>query len=119
MDKAKNDGAKGLKLPSTGLRPDWIECDERVYVPREDLAEATCTFTPDLEATEWDEDGNEVDTGEQETIKPHEDCESFSCSNCGRSMFYGENGWFELDAPHTPKFSYCPYCGAKVIKEES
>lgn len=119
MDKEKNDGAKGLKLPSTGLRPDWIECDERVYVPREDLAEATCTFTPDLEATEWDEDGNEVDTGEQETIKPHEDCESFLCSNCGRSMFYGENGWFELDAPHTPKFSYCPYCGAKVIKEES
>lgn len=116
MDKAKNDGAKGLKLPSTGLRPDWIECDERVYVPREDLAEATCAFTPDIVAVALDEDGNEV---EQEAVEPHEDCDSFSCSNCGGSMFYGEGGWFELDPPHTPKFSYCPHCGAKVVKEES
>lgn len=70
----------------------------------------TCTFTPELMATRWDEDDNEIDTNE-----PGYGCPAFDCSNCGYPMMYGCDGWFDEEPPYTPHFHYCPNCGLRVV----
>lgn len=70
----------------------------------------TCRFEPETTATAYDEDDNEIDTGE-----PADDCDAFACSECGGMMMYGDYGWFETEKPHKPRFDFCPYCGARVM----
>lgn len=64
--------------------------------------ELTCTYTPDVYG--------------ENTRTPAEGCMAFLCSECDGAMMYGEGGsWFEVEPPYKPLFSYCPYCGAKVV----
>lgn len=95
MDKAKSDGAKGLKLPSTGLRPDWIECDERVYVPREDLAEATCTFTLTSLWSHWTRTATRSTRASREPSSPTRtatrSCARTAAARCSTGMAAGSS----------------------------
>lgn len=70
----------------------------------------TCTYEPYDTLSRWDEDDNEIETNE-----PADGCDSFECSNCGYSMLYGGDGWFDEEPPYAPHFSYCPNCGFKVV----
>lgn len=83
-------------------------------------AEKTCHFIPETMWSYEDEDGNEIDT---ELMSPFDDYGTASCSVCGMDMMTGDCGWFnEEEQPNggiklIPKFKYCPYCGAKVVKD--
>lgn len=81
--------------------------------------EPTCHYFPDVTNTAFDENDNEIETGEA-----HPDGCDYSCSNCGNMMLGGdEGGWFDETEgeyggwDYKPRFNYCPNCGAKVIKE--
>ena len=73
----------------------------------------TCRFIPDVFYTLLEEDDNET-----VTEIPHQNCEAFECTNCGGLMMYGDMGWFDTEPPYKPRFDYCPYCGAKVVKND-
>lgn len=76
--------------------------------------ERTCHFEPDVTEIKYDENDNEIKTGE-----PAEDCSAFECSECGYPMLYDPDiGWFDYCEPYKPHFKYCPNCGAKVIHDE-
>lgn len=76
--------------------------------------ERTCHFEPDVTEIKYDENDNEIETGE-----PAEDCSAFECSECGYPMLYDPDiGWFDYCEPYKPHFKYCPNCGAKVIHDE-
>lgn len=76
--------------------------------------ERTCHFEPDVTEIKYDENDNEIETGE-----PAEDCSAFECSECGYPMLYGPDiGWFDYCEPYKPHFKYCPNCGAKVMHDE-
>mgnify|MGYP000712487205 FL=1 len=73
--------------------------------------ERTCHFEPDVTEIKYDENDNEIETGE-----PAEDCSAFECSECGYPMLYDPDiGWFDYCEPYKPHFKYCPNCGAKVV----
>lgn len=72
--------------------------------------ERTCLYEPEITATVYDKDDSEIDTDE-----PADNCEAFACSECGGMMMYGDSGWFETEPPYSPRFDFCPYCGARVI----
>lgn len=72
-----------------------------------------CVFTPDLPHS-WVDDNDE----EHQTSCAAYGYDHCICSNCGEPMldewFYeeqGEHGGLKL----TPRFRYCPYCGAAVV----
>lgn len=78
--------------------------------------ERTCKFVADIMNTAWDEDGNEIETGEVD------DEAVMSCGNCGYPMVRGEyDGWWDEEkGPHggwflKPRFNCCPECGSKVV----
>lgn len=76
--------------------------------------ERTCHFEPDVTEIKYDENDNEIETGE-----PAEDCSAFECSECGYPMLYDPDiGWFDYCEPYKPHFKYCPNCGAKVMHDE-
>lgn len=76
--------------------------------------ERTCHFEPDVTEIKYDENDNEIETGE-----PAEDCSAFECSECGYPMLYDPDvGWFDCCEPYKPHFKYCPNCGAKVMHDE-
>lgn len=76
--------------------------------------ERTCHFEPDVTEIKYDENDNEIETGE-----PAEDCSAFECSECGYPMLYDPDiGWFDYCEPYKPHFKYCCNCGAKVIHDE-
>lgn len=73
--------------------------------------ERTCHFEPDVTEIKYDENDNEIETGE-----PAEDCSAFECSECGYPMLYDPYiGRFDYCEPYKPHFKYCPNCGAKVV----
>lgn len=73
--------------------------------------ERTCHFEPDVTEIKYDENDNEIETGE-----PAGDCSAFECSECGYPMLYDPDiGWFDYCEPYKPHFKYCPNCGAKVV----
>lgn len=73
--------------------------------------ERTCHFEPDVTEIKYDENDNEIETGE-----PAEDCSAFECSECGYLVLYDPYiGWFDYCEPYKPHFKYCPNCGAKVV----
>ena len=73
--------------------------------------ERACHFEPDVTEIKYDENDNEIETGE-----PAEDCSAFECSECGYPMLYDPDiGWFDYCEPYKPHFKYCPNCGAKVV----
>lgn len=81
--------------------------------------EPTCHYCPDVTNTAFDENDNEIETGEA-----HPDGCDYSCSNCGNTMLGGDDGgWFDETEgeyggwDYKPRFNYCPHCGAKVIEE--
>lgn len=82
-------------------------------------AERTCHYFPDEYQTAFDENDEEIETGEACA-----DVCDYSCDVCGYTMLGGdEGGWFE-ETPgeyggwnYKPRFDYCPNCGARVVIE--
>lgn len=70
----------------------------------------TCHYTPDVMAESYDEHGNEI-----ESTEPADGCGCFVCDQCGYLMMFGDDGWFDKEPPYTPRFKFCPRCGAMVI----
>lgn len=80
------------------------------------FAERICKFEADIINTAWDEDGNEIETGE---VAAGAD---MYCGNCGYPMMRDDyNGWWDEEpGPYggwflTPRFNCCPKCGCKVV----
>ena len=80
-------------------------------------AERTCHYFPDSVQVAFDENDEEIETGEA-----YSDGCDYSCSICGFTMLGGEEGWFD-ETPgeyggwnYKARFSYCPNCGAKVVE---
>ena len=78
--------------------------------------ERTCKFVADVMITAWDEDDNEIETGEVA------DEADMSCDNCDYPMMRDEciGWWDEEKGPYggwllTPRFNYCPKCGYRVV----
>lgn len=78
-------------------------------------AERTCKFVADAMNTAWDDDDNEIETGEVD------DDADMSCGNCGYPMMRDAcNGWWDEEKGHyggwflAPRFNYCPKCGSRV-----
>lgn len=92
------------------------ECVETLYVP-----ERTCHYFPDEWQSAFDENDEEIETGETFA----DGCD-YSCDICGFTMLGGEDGgWFD-ETPgeyggwnYKPRFNFCPNCGAKVEMGES
>ena len=81
-------------------------------------AERTCHYFPDSVQVAFDENDEEIETGEA-----YSDGCDYSCSICGFTMLGGEEGWFD-ETPgeyggwnYKARFSYCPNCGARVVAE--
>lgn len=79
-------------------------------------AERTCKFESDIINTAWDENDNEIETGEVA------DEADMYCGNCGYRMIRDDyDGWWDEEpGPYggrflAPRFNYCPKCGSKVI----
>lgn len=81
-------------------------------------AERTCEYLPDSLQVAFDENDEEIETGEADS----DGCD-YSCSSCGFTMLGGEIGWFDETEgeyggwKYAPRFNYCPNCGAKVVHE--
>lgn len=77
------------------------------------LSEPECVFRPEYTSSVFDDDGNEIGW----RMSPDNDV--FICSSCGSSMML--EGWFgdESDDDLKPRFSYCPFCGARVTALET
>jgi len=78
-------------------------------------AERTCHYFPDSMQVAFDENDEEIETGEA-----YSDGCDYTCSACGFTMLGGEEGWFD-ETPgeyggwnYKARFNYCPNCGAKV-----
>lgn len=77
----------------------------------------TCHYFPDEIQIAFDEDDNEIETGEA-----YSDGCDYSCDKCGYTMLGGdEGGWFE-ETPgeyggweFKPRFKFCPNCGSKLV----
>lgn len=81
------------------------------YVP-----ERTCKFVANIINTAWDDEDNEIETGEVDEES------DMSCGNCGYPMVRGEyDGWWDEErGPYggwflKPRFNCCPECGSRVI----
>lgn len=79
-------------------------------------SERTCKFESDIISTAWDENDNEIETGEVA------DEADMYCGNCGYPMIRDDcDGWWDEEpGPYggrflAPRFNYCPKCGSKVI----
>lgn len=99
----------------------WEDYDKFIWHVIADLIEpepeSTCHYEPEIKDYDYDDEGNEV-----EVDAPAENCDYFECSECGFLMLYDGNdrfggGWFDTEPPYSPRFKYCPNCGAKVVDE--
>ena len=80
--------------------------------------ERTCHYFPDEWQSAFDENDEEIETGEA-----YADGCCYSCDVCGYTMLGGdEGGWFE-ETPgeyggwnYKPRFDFCPHCGARVVE---
>ncbi len=97
---------------------DYNLIGDRAVQDWNDRIERTCYYSPDVVHVVYDDDDNEVETGET-----HPDGCDYACSECGGMMLGGELGWFDETRGkyggwnYKPRFSFCPYCGAKVVKK--
>lgn len=76
------------------------------------VKERTCRYVTEITDTRFDENGEEIETGD-----PADNCDCFECSECGFPMMYGDDGWFEMEPPYKARFNFCPNCGARVMSE--
>ena len=98
---------------------DWYERTEKRAIERWNTrAERTCHYFPDSMQVAFDENDEEIETGETDS----DGCD-YTCDACGFTMLGGEEGWFD-EAPgeyggwdYKARFNYCPNCGAKVVSE--
>ena len=81
-------------------------------------AERTCNYFPDEYQTAFDENDDEIETGEASC----DGCD-YSCDNCGFMMLGGDDGGWFKETPgeyggwnYEPRFNYCPNCGARVTR---
>lgn len=101
---------------------EWIEAKYAELwevVERNTSAELTCHYFPDEYQIAFDEDDEEIETGEASS-----DGTNYSCDKCGYTMLGGYDfGWFDETEGkyggfnYKPRFGYCPSCGAKVVSE--
>lgn len=94
---------------------DWFRSREEAIEAWNTRAERTCKFVADSMNTAFDEDGNEIETGEVDR-----DADMY-CGNCGYPMMRDEcNGWWDEEkGPYggyflKPRFNCCPKCGSRV-----
>lgn len=88
---------------------------ESMMVAWNTRAERTCHYFPDSMQVAFDENDEEIETGEAFS----DGCD-YTCSACGFTMLGGDEGWFD-ETPgeyggwdYKARFNYCPNCGAKV-----
>lgn len=91
-----------------------VDADTMRYGGGEFRRARTCRYVPDV-GHSWVDD----DDMEHETDLAGDDAD-MHCDRCGYTMVLdwfdeeeGEHGGWRL----TPRFNYCPNCGAKVVKE--
>ena len=75
--------------------------------------ERVCRYLPEFRFWYENKSGEEV-----ETELAHEENPGYDCDVCGYAML---PEWFEEEETvpggwyYTPRFNYCPNCGAKVV----
>lgn len=86
-----------------------------------DLIDPTCQYQPNVHATWFDDNGEEL---EDTSLEDTANSENAYCSFCGYEMMTGEEGWFDYERKEhgnllIPNFNYCPNCGARVVRDEA
>lgn len=86
-----------------------------------DLIDPTCQYLPCVCATWFDDDDEEH---EDTSLEAFGETENAHCSVCDYEMMTGEEGWFDYERKEhgnrlIPRFSYCPNCGARVVRDEA
>lgn len=86
-----------------------------------DLIDPTCQYLPCVCATWFDDDDEEHEDTSLEALG---NSENAYCTACGYEMTTGEEGWFDYEREEhgnqlIPRFSYCPHCGARVVRNEA
>lgn len=87
------DGAYSFACPDCGLNARFPECftdrdgSTRIWNAR---AERTCHYFPDSVQVAFDENDEEIETGETCS----DGCD-YTCDACGFTMLGGEEGWFD------------------------
>lgn len=86
-----------------------------------DLVDLTCQYLPCVCATWFDDDDEEH---EDTSLEAFGETENAYCSVCNYEMMTGEEGWFDYERKEhgnhlIPRFSYCPHCGARVVRDEA
>lgn len=84
-----------------------------------DLVDPTCHYLPDEIAVWFDDD----DIEHEDVTLMNFDGDAASCDVCGYMMMAGDNGWFDMERLEhgyklTPRFDFCPYCGARVVSSD-
>ena len=104
-----NKDSRVLRLLEPQGEPDIIECDGRLYVPDKE-----CEYIPEGFETRWDDESQCL-----RIEKPSDDCDCFTCSECGEELKFdwdGAGSWFESEYPYKPiELKYCPGCRARVL----
>lgn len=103
---------------------DLEEClpdGESAFTVLADLIDPTCQYQPNVHATWFDDNGEEL---EDTSLEDTANSENTYCSACGYEMMTGEEGWFDYKREEhgnrlIPNFNYCPNCGARVVRDES
>lgn len=123
MGIEKKDGDGAIVVPFVAKMHELLEKAATVEA-------GTCHYVPDDKGfTWWDENDEE----HYEDGSANDECGSASCDKCGHAMMVDDEGWFngwdeitewwEEDGSYhkgyvlTPRFRFCPNCGAKVVDE--
>lgn len=86
-----------------------------------DLIDPTCKYLPNVHAAWFDGNDEEHEDTSLEALRTSENA---YCSVCGYEMMTGEEGWFDYERKEhgnrlIPRFSHCPNCGARVVRDEA
>lgn len=86
-----------------------------------DLIDPTCKYLPNVHAVWFDDNDEEYEDTSLEALG---NSENAYCSVCGYEMLTGEEGWFDYEHEEhgnrlIPRFNYCPFCGARVVRDEA
>lgn len=97
-----------------------FEEDSKAMLERlADLIDPTCQYQPNVHATWFDDNGEEL---EDTSLEDTANSENAYCSACGYEMMTGEEGWFDYERKEhgnrlIPNFNYRPNCGARVVRD--
>lgn len=86
-----------------------------------DLIDPTCEYLP-VTCAVWFDDNDEEHADKH--LEAFENAGTAFCSCCGYIVMTGEEGWFDYERKEhgnrlIPNFSYCPFCGARVVRNEA